>query len=148
MSGPASIRVSTRVDVDPDTAFAVFTEEIDTWWVRVPHWFRHPGRVVGVLLEPRVGGTLVAVHDAETGTGDVMARVTVFDPPGRLVLVDEESTEIEVRFEAADGGTRVTLEHRGLDRLAAAEGEHAARFGWRHLLSWFDAHLARRPTVK
>src|SRR5262249_5690628 len=36
-------------------------------------------------------------------------------------------TGVEVRFEPAPGGTRVTLEHRGWERLQAA---HPARHGY------------------
>ena len=37
MTPPAYVRVTIHVDVDPDTAFAVFTEEIDAWYHRGPH---------------------------------------------------------------------------------------------------------------
>jgi hypothetical protein len=36
-------------------------------------------------------------------------------------------TEVEVRFEASGQGTRVTLEHRGWDRVPL---EHASRHGY------------------
>lgn len=36
MSEPRSITSEVEVAVDPKTAFTVFTEEMDLWWVRSP----------------------------------------------------------------------------------------------------------------
>ena len=46
-SPPASVRLSISVAVDPQTAFEVFTEEIDAWYRRGPHNFADPERAVG-----------------------------------------------------------------------------------------------------
>src|SRR5256885_11374734 len=45
----------------------------------------------------------------------------------------EELTEIELLFEKRDGGTRVTLKHRGLDRLIKEPDE---------LAGWFAGEVA------
>jgi hypothetical protein len=49
---------------------------------------------------PGVGGCVLEVHDS--GPGQEMARVTVWEPGRRLVLVDERITEIAVTFVAVD----------------------------------------------
>ena len=41
-------------------------------------------------------------------------------------FADAESTEVDVRFDAIDGGTRVSVEHRGWSALRA---DHPARHG-------------------
>ena len=70
-----------------------------------------------------------------------MARVDVWEPGKRLVFVDDRDTEADVTFEASDGGTRVTLEHRGLERLAPQDAEHHARFGWRLVFGWYEEYI-------
>ena len=142
MTPPAYVRVPIHVDVDPDTAFAVFTEEIDAWYQRGPHNFADPGRAVGIRFEPFVGGRLIEVHDRETGEGLTMARIDVWEPGKRLVFVDHRETEADVTFEASDGGTRVTLEHRGLERLAPQQAEQHATFGWRLVFGWYEQYTA------
>jgi uncharacterized protein YndB with AHSA1/START domain len=112
------VTVTAFVDVSPADAFEVFTTEIDRWWRRGPA-YRVGGKQPGVLhLEPRLGGRLFetygrgAVHDVGT--------ITAWEPPSRLAFdwrsitfVPGEVTQVEVRFSASGGGTRVTLEHRG-----------------------------------
>ena len=141
MSQPASVRVSISVDVDADTAFEVFTAEIDAWYKRGPHNFSDPARAVAIRFEPFVGGRLIEVYDRASGEGQTMARVTVWEPGRRLVFVDGRDTEVDVRFEAEGTSTRVTLEHRGLERLAPAEAEQHARFGGQLLLRWYDEFM-------
>jgi uncharacterized protein YndB with AHSA1/START domain len=158
VSADGRARVTTIVAADPATAFAVFTDEIDSWWRRGRrHRFTVGER--GVLrFEPGVGGRLV-----EVGDGDDLfevGRVLAWDQGARLVFLwrqrdygPDEHTEVEVRFEATDGGTRVTVEHRGIERLPAP---HPARHGlsgralrdqvglfWGELLVGFAARLRR-----
>jgi uncharacterized protein YndB with AHSA1/START domain len=71
--------------------------------------------------------------------------VLEWDPPHRLVLSwrpgrpEEAAQEVEVRFHATDGATRVDLEHRAW----AALGEDAAKLrgeydtGWDGVLQLF-----------
>ena len=147
MTQPASVRVTIHVAVDPATAFDVFTGEIDAWYRRGPHNFFDPVRAIGVRLEPEVGGRLLEVYDNDTGDAREMATVTVWEPPSRLVLRDSHATEIDVTFESRGDETKVTLEHRGLERLAAEEAESVAKFGGRLLMAWFSDHMTERTTT-
>ncbi|MGH8982703.1 MAG: hypothetical protein ACRDY6_02365, partial [Acidimicrobiia bacterium] len=52
-------------------------------------------------------------------------------------------TEVEVRFEVAGEGTRVTLEHRGLDLLPAEVAEQKRKFGWQTMLAWYGEHYGK-----
>jgi Activator of Hsp90 ATPase homolog 1-like protein len=142
MTPPASVRVSIVVDVDPETAFSVFTDEIDAWYKRGPHTFYDASRALAVRFEPHVGGRLIEVYDRESGEGRAMGRVSVWEPGRQLVFVDGRETEVDVRFEPEGASTRVTLEHRGLERLAPDEATHHARFGWALVFSWYEAHMS------
>jgi len=147
----ASVSATVDVAVDPATAFEVFTEEIDAWYRRGPHSWRFPDRAVGIRCESGVGGRLLEVHDPATGAGFEFGRITVWEPGARLVFIDLTSStppdpvsEVEVRFEAAPGGTRVTLEHRGLDVLPPDVADQKRRYGWQTLLGWYDEYMATR----
>jgi hypothetical protein len=141
----ATVRVSARVPLPPAAAFGLFTDGIDEWYLRgrdtVPDWTK----TVAVRIEPWVGGRLLDVHDASTGGGRAMATVTAWEPPTRLVFTDARGTEVEVTFDAVDGGSRVTLEHRHLDRAASARPVTRWSDDWPTLLRWFERHARSRP---
>jgi uncharacterized protein YndB with AHSA1/START domain len=145
-----SVTVSIDVAVDPDTAFEVFTGEIDSWYQRGPHSWRFPDRAVGIRFEPYVGGRLLEVHDRETGEGFAFGKVLAWEPGARLVFADLVSsappdalTEVEVRFKAAGNGTRVTLEHRGLDGLSPDVAAQKRMYGWQTTLRWYEEHMKK-----
>ena len=148
MTQPASVRVTTYVAVDALTAFEVFTEEIDLWYRRGPHNFFDPVRAIAIRFEPPgPDGRLLEIYDNESGEGREMATVTAWEPGRRLVLLDNRRTEIEVSFEDAGGGeTKVTLEHRGLERLGPKEAESHVKFGGRLLFAWYSDHMRERTT--
>ena len=150
-----SVTVTTVVALAPDTAFAVFTEEVDAWWRRGPR-FRSRDGEDGTLAF--TGGLLVESF-GDGGRFEV-GRVLDWQPGVRLVFewrdrtfVAGEITEVEVRFEPHARGTRVTLVHRGWDKLRP---DHPARRGARGhafvdmlALCWADqtfslGELARR----
>lgn len=127
------VRVQTFVAVSIQDAFEVFTLEIDQWWRR-GRAYRVGGRSPGRLhLEPREGGRVFEQY-GEDGAGlHEIGRVLCFEPPCRLCFewrgvnfAPGEVTTVEVRFEEAAGGTRVTLEHRG---FAALRPDHPVRHG-------------------
>lgn len=123
---PAPIRKSIHVNATPERAFKVFTGDMTRWWKPEHHIGSTPMKEV--VLEPRVGGRWgeVAADGSECDWGKVLA----WEPPHRVVLAWQLNgewkydadllTEVEVRFIAHAGGTRVDLEHRHLERY----GEH------------------------
>ena len=126
--------VSVFVAVTPADAFDVFTKETDLWWRR-GFKYRLAGRRPGTLyFEPGVGGRLLESFETESGTHVYeTGRVTVWDPPSRLVVKwrnsnfsPAESTELEVLFDPSGEGTRVTVQHRG---WAVLRPDHPARHG-------------------
>jgi uncharacterized protein YndB with AHSA1/START domain len=120
-----SVRSSVVVDAPIDRAFAVFTEEMSTWWPPEHHILQ--AELAETVLEPRVGGH---IYDRGTdGSECRWARVLAYDPPTRLVFSwnialdwtlesdPGKTSEVEVQFhEIGDGRTRVELEHRHIER--------------------------------
>ena len=130
----AKVMVAVRVAVDPATAFRVFTDDIGAWWIGGPRYGFQPSRRGVMRFEPGVGGRLVETY--EDGEVYEVGRVLVWEPGQRLVFqwrgtnfADDQVTEVEVRFRARDGGTRVTVEHRGWEVLPP---DHPARHGLDH----------------
>jgi len=120
-----SVRTSIVVDAPIERAFAVFTDDMGSWWPSDHHILE--GELAEMVFEPRAGGH---VYDrAVDGSECRWARVLAYDPPERVVFSwdisprwqiepdPDKASEIEVRF-IAEGPqrTRVELEHRNLER--------------------------------
>ena len=134
-----SATAAVEVGVDPMTAFAAFTEEIDSWWVRGPINFFDSGRAVAMRIEPDVGGRVLEVYDDSRADALELGRITVWEPGARLVyrsLVDD--TEIDVRFEAVEGGTRVRV-----TQTLLPDGERALFF-WPNVVRWLVPWCVQR----
>lgn len=136
--------------VDPATAFEVFTAEIDDWYERGRYSWHDPKRAVGIRFEPGVGGRWIEVWDAETGEGCEFGRIKAWEPGRRLLvsftstfLPPEPPTEIEVRFEPVAGGTRVTLEHRGIEQLPPEIARTWEGRAWIAMMRTFADYVAR-----
>lgn len=136
MTQPASdlVAVSVTVPAEPATAFALFTEEIDSWWRRGPR-FRIAGTQRGILrFEPRLGGRLLEAFESSSGPQVfIKGTILAWHPPERfrfewrgVNFAPGESTEVEVAFEAVPTGTRVTVRHSG---WAALRADHPVRHG-------------------
>src|SRR3954447_16822184 len=116
------IRRSVVVPTNPARAFEVFTSGMTGWWPASHHIGDAP--IEAVVIEPFVGGRWYTRHT--DGTETYTGLVRAWEPPARLVVTWQIDghwrydpalvTLVEVRFEAADGGTRVSIEHRDLDR--------------------------------
>ncbi len=137
---------TVEVPVDPATAFEIFTEEIGRWWRPGPINWNDAARAVGIRLEPGVGGRWIEVYNEATGEGFECGRITVWEPGVRFVFLYRDAghqiddTEVEVRFEATEGGTRVTVEHRGWEKVPPPVRDRSReikRFGWSNILDWF-----------
>jgi len=131
--GDAAI-VSVFVRVSPADAFDVFTTETDSWW-RTGRKYRIGGKRPGrIYFEPGPGGRLFETFEAASGSRTFeVGRVTVWEPPARLVLEwrgvnfkPDEKTLLEVTFEPLRDGTMVTVGHSGWSALRA---RHPARHG-------------------
>ncbi len=120
-----AVSASIVVDTPADQAFAVFTEDMGSWWPPEHHVLEAP--LSHMVFEAKEGGD---IYDVGTdGSECHWGRVLAYEPPHRVAfswLVSLQWTletdparasEVELRFvpEGAEK-TRVELEHRHLDR--------------------------------
>ena len=97
------------VDVDPMTAFTVFTDEFEQWWGNGPIDAWDSSRVVSRRIEPGVGGRLLEVYADDALE---FGRVTVWEPGARVSWASSvDDVTIDVTFEPLDAGrTRVRVD--------------------------------------
>jgi uncharacterized protein YndB with AHSA1/START domain len=145
------VLVALRVKAPPRRAFQAFTEEIGAWWrpnllfATTP---RAPGRLA---FEPGAGGRLT--ETLANGKVFEIGRILAWEPPEKLVFTWRQAsfppdlhTEVEVRFEPIGEETRVSVEHRGFDRVPA---DSAARHRFpdavllKRLAEWWRDQLER-----
>jgi len=148
------VLVALRVKATPERAFEAFVAEIGAWW-RPNGLFqttpREPGRLA---FEPGAGGRLI--ETLASGKVFEIGRITAWDPPSGLEFSYRQAnfppdlhTEVAVRFEPVGEETRVSVEHRGFDRVPAG----AARHGFPdqvllvRLSEFWRAHLASLAEV-
>ncbi len=140
----AAIRKTVLVDFAPAEAFERFTTRVSSWWPTATHSYAHE-HVTGVVFEPRVGGTLHEVTDDGTAP---WGRITAWEPPHRLALEwligTCAGTEVEVRFSPEGPGSRVELEHRGWENVAATTGFHGYDEGWDAVLAPYVESAAKK----
>jgi uncharacterized protein YndB with AHSA1/START domain len=145
-----AVRQSVVVEASPERAFFVFTQGMTSWWPIDSHSIGDRPMAEAVI-EPRTGGRWY--ERADDGTECDWGRVLAWEPPGRVVLAWQISSEwkadpdihseVEVRFTPeADGRTRVELEHRGLETFGERAEQMRAIFGsdggWNGLLRRFS----------
>jgi ubiquinone/menaquinone biosynthesis C-methylase UbiE len=141
------VSVAVEVALEPADAFAIVVDELPRALARR-----------GIDLELRAGGI------AREGATEI-GRVTVWEPPHQIVLEwrpanwdREEITAAAFSFEAADSGTRITVEQRDWGRLLGPADEIAGWFAGEvaapllHGTSpaafgdWLTDRQARRPS--
>ena len=128
----SKVFLAVRVPTDPLHAFEVFTRDIAAWW-QPSDLFRVGATGDGrIAFEPGTGGRLFTTFS--DGSTFEIGRISVWEPGRRLVFAwrqasfaPEQSTEVEVRFEAVGAETRVSLEHRAWDTIPQ---RHVARHGF------------------
>ena len=148
--GASRVLVSNRIEAEPARVFRAFTDEISLWG-QPSTLFRFTKGPPGTLrFVPGEDGRLLETKP--DGTEFVVGEVRLWDPPRRVVLSwredsfdEDQETELHVRFDAVDRGTRVTVEHFGWDGIPI---DHVARHGFeltvfqRRFAEWFQALLA------
>ena len=152
-----AVRTSIVVDAPQQLAFDVFTQDMGGWWPPDHHILE--GELAEMVFELRAGGRIYDV--GVDGSECQWARVLAFEPPGRVVISWDITTEwkletdlartseVEVRF-VAEGPERtwVELEHRHLDRHGEGwqnmRGAVGSPGGWQGGLQRFAEHLGAR----
>jgi SAM-dependent methyltransferase len=142
-----TIRISIGLALSPTAAFEILVEELILALAQI-----------GMSLETGANGHI-------TGGEFEVGRVVAWKP-GELIRLEwhptdwrpEEVTNVEVRFEEVEVGTRVTLEHNGWGGLIGGPGELAGWFAgsivapFMHATAphgfgnWLTDRRARRPS--
>ncbi|MDP9091829.1 MAG: SRPBCC family protein [Actinomycetota bacterium] len=155
----ALVRRQVVVAAPIERAFAVFTEQFGDFKPPEHNLLGVP--IAQTVFEPRVGGH---IYDRGIdGSECRWARILAFDPPERVVFSwdigpqwqietePDNTSEVEVRFVVeTPQRTRVTLEHRYIDRHgpgweAISEGV-ADDAGWPLYLARYAALFDGDPT--
>ena len=113
---------------DPDRAFALFTEQAGLWW---PAERRHSKDANSTI---RMEATGRFFERSNEGAEVMLGVVRLFEPARRLLLDwypgtgPDHPTQVEITFEAVDGGTRVTVHHSQGSTQPAAFGDNAPAY--------------------
>ncbi|PIB92944.1 SRPBCC domain-containing protein [Caulobacter sp. FWC2] len=125
----SKILVALRIAAPPEVVFDAFTDDIALWW-RPNTLFSFTPRSPGVMAFE--DGRLI--ERLPSGKVFEVGKVTVWERGRRLAFGWRQATfapgmdtEVEVRFEPVETGTRVTVKHRGWDTVPAP---HVARHGF------------------
>jgi uncharacterized protein YndB with AHSA1/START domain len=101
------------VPVDPAAAWKALVNDVDKWWPKDHSWFGKDGKF---RIEPRAGGCFCET----SGKREALHMQVSFADPGKLLRMLGGlgplqgmglSGALEWRFEAAEGGTRITLHY-------------------------------------
>ena len=142
----APISKSVTVKATIERAFEIFTNHTSSWWKEGQSsgnpWFRH------FTFEPVTGGKWMETK--ADGSEFQWGKVLDWQPEKRILLAWQLNTafeldpdlitEVEITFEpVSNTETRVTLEHRNLERLGQGAEQYVSQLGqgWpRHLTSF------------
>ncbi|MBV9079113.1 MAG: SRPBCC family protein [Methylobacteriaceae bacterium] len=143
----APIVQTVLVRLPTERAFEVFVGRMGDWWAKGKTIGKNPHRAI--VLEPYPGGRWY--EEDAAGTQCEWGRVLAWEPPHRLLLawhLDASfthdpgcETEVLITFTPEASGTRVTLEHRHLERFGPSAERVAAALagGWPTRLQDFVA---------
>jgi uncharacterized protein YndB with AHSA1/START domain len=119
----SKVYVALRVKASPERAFEAFVQEIGQWW-RPDVLFPTTPKPGALSFEPGPAGRLIETRAG--GKVFEIGRIRGWEPHVRLIFSWRQAsfppdlyTEVEVCFEAVGDETRVSIEHRGFDRVPA-----------------------------
>lgn len=139
--GP-SVEQEIVVSLDVERAFARFTEEIDLWWPKKHSRSGSDGSVV--TLEAVVDGRMF--ETTEAGEVFPFGKVVSVDPPSSIALDwfmgtgPDNPSRVEIRFEAVDSGTKVSVCHHGVEVIGELWWKRVSIFdnAWSDVLGAFS----------
>ena len=117
------IHKTITVPLAPPDAFALFTDEIGTWWPATARSGRenHHETARNIRFGAHKGDKIVETTDR--GDTVVWGEIIAYDP-GRFIaftwhrgLTRADATVVKVSFRACDQGTQCDLTHGGFDIL-------------------------------
>ncbi len=144
------IEKSLTVPLSPAEAFALFTNDMDTWWPKASH------SVTGAKAKvtfPSYKDSEIT-EDGEDGTRVVWGKLIAYEPgvylaftwhPGRT---EQDATVVTVTFTQTAEGTRCDLTHGGFDILGDTADAVSTSYlhGWDMVLGCY-ASAAKVPVL-
>lgn len=144
MNEARTVSSQVEVAVDPGTAFTVFTEELDLWWVRGPINHHAAGRMREMRCERGVGGRVLEVYDDATDDALELARITAWEPGSLLAWTSSvDDVRTTIHFEQSDVGTLV----RVVAEIPAGGQDRGGTSWTRTVPKWFPRWIGRRDRV-
>jgi uncharacterized protein YndB with AHSA1/START domain len=135
------IRRELLVAASAATAFAVFTEEIGSWWPLGTHAVHGDGTVA--FVDRRI------VETSAAGKESIWGTVTDWEPPSRLAFTwhpgyeAERASNVEVTFAPSGERTLVTLIHSGWEAFAEPEAAREEyEQGWPAVLQGYADRMS------
>jgi len=137
------VLASVDIKVPRERVFKALTDgsELVKWWGAPDQYFLDSWQ--GDL---KVGGSWRSAGKGKDGKDfTVFGEYLEIDPPRKVVFswVAEwdagNRTIVTYRLDEIDGGTRLTLTHKGFEDRAEACSGHGA--GWQRVLGWLEAYL-------
>jgi len=128
-----------------EKAFHHFTENIRVWWPLADHSLSEANAAM-VKFEAQPGGRIYETE--KSGKEREWGRVARCEPPHRIVFSwvleqPADATEIEVTFEEAGDGCKMTLIHRGWEgRSDGKSHRDGYDSGWDGVLEAFVSALS------
>jgi uncharacterized protein YndB with AHSA1/START domain len=153
MQSPADgiepIEIVIEVDTLPVACFELFTAGFGEWWPVLTHSLSRD-QATRCALEAHAGGRLF--ETAPDGTEHLWGTITAVVPGERLTFSwhpgrEAESAQwVDVSFEPAGQGSRVTLTHGGWERLGEIAPILRREYlpGWQHVFAELFGGYARR----
>jgi uncharacterized protein YndB with AHSA1/START domain len=141
---PTTIKKELTVQASQQTAFKVFTEQMDLWWPRTHHTGSTP--MTEMVVEAKPNGRWYTKH--EDGSENSAGHVIKYEPYDLFVLNwqlggdfkfhSELVSEVVVQF-IAEGPktTRVRFEHRNLDRIGDGKTIDSMDQGWSYIMDLY-----------
>jgi uncharacterized protein YndB with AHSA1/START domain len=146
----APIVQSLEVDLEPAAAFERFAVRFGDWWPVLTHSL---ARTEGTRCEIELHSGGRVVEHAPGGEEHLWGSVTQVEPGRRLCFTwhpgrEPESAQwVEVLFEPAGPGSRVTLTHGGWEALGEIAPILRQEYvpGWRYVFGECFGTFAREP---
>jgi len=139
---PAAVRHRIEVPMEPAQAFDLFTAGMARWWPMISHSCSAE-RDARITFEPKVGGHVI--ETAPDGREHVWGTLTAWQPPRHFSMTwhpgrdAAQATQLDVRFDAVEGGCAIELVHDGWSqRNDAAEARGRYARGWPLVLACFE----------
>ena len=141
------VELNASVPLPPERAFAVFVEEMNTWWPRqgvFPYSFAPPGtRPLHIRFEAHLGGRYY--ESFADGSEYTIGHIAAWQPPSQLAYSWRDptwqgETMISLSFNASGHGTAVRYRQDGFAAAGAAGLIPYYQIGCQQTLAGYIAH--------